>query len=119
MLCGIWFTGCIKFYVCVNAFGSWDMTMREGNTIMLTNLPVIDTGVPDIYVSGTACVEMLDDNMLRITYFTKQRSAIDRTDQAVIVARLVVSKSLVLAGRVAIDQLLAATVPKVEPCLAH
>lgn len=57
--------------------------------------------VPDTFCSGLAEVEDLGDGNVRLTYFSKQRSFNDYagTDEHVIVARLVLPMSAIIAAR--------------------
>lgn len=62
------------------------------------DVPLVEPAiVPDLYVSGLAYVDELENDNFRLTYFTKQRSTYDGgSHDMVIVARLVVSREVII-----------------------
>ena len=68
---------------------------------MFTNgLPGVEpVAVPDVYISGVACVEPLGNGMYRITHYAVQHVHGIQQDCAVIVSRLIASIDTMRAGR--------------------
>lgn len=54
--------------------------------------------VQDVYVSGLHDIEHLGEGEYRFTFFVKQRSALDGSDERVVVARIVMCTSSILSG---------------------